>query len=151
MSFQEDVFDKNSLFGPNFAHFPLFPADMVIFLLTTVNTTSLTPEKVVQTWGKTQKVSFFTNIWKLPQIYRNMVSQGISSKKRDKKWKFWSFFDMIGMRTYCFDDISPDMHNKGGKSAKFCLFKMIILTKIVFLDLILPISRYFPQICSIFG
>ena len=81
MPFQDDEFDKNSLFGPYFAHFPLFPADMVIFLLMMVNTPSFTPEKVVQTWGETQKVSFFTNIWSLPQIYRNMVSQGISSKK----------------------------------------------------------------------
>ena len=125
---------------------------MVIFLLMTVNTPSFTPEQVVRTWGETQKVSFFTNIWSLPQIYRNMVSQGISSKKRDKKWKFWSFFDMIGVRTYCFDDFSSNVHYKGGKSAKFCLFKMIFfLTKIAFLDLILPISHYFLQIWSFFG
>ena len=123
MPFQNDYFDKNSLFGPYFAHFPLFPADMVIILLTTVNTTSFTPEKVVRTWGETQKVSFFTNIWSLPQIYRNMVSQVISSKKRDKKWKFWSFFDMIGVRTYCFDDISPNRHHKDEKVRNFAFSK----------------------------
>ena len=50
-----------------------------------------------------------------------------------------------GVRTYCFDDISSNMHYKGGKSAKFCLFKMIILTKIAFLDLILPISRRYDH------
>ena len=83
----------------------------------------------------------FTQIWCL---------RG-SAVKRDKKWKFWWFFDMIGVRTYCFDDISSNMHYKGGKSAKFCLFKMINLTKIAFLDLILPISRYFLQIWSFFG
>ena len=89
MPFQDDEFDKNSLFGPYFAHFLLFPADMVISLLKSVNTINFAPEKVVRTWSETHKVSFFTNIWSLPQIYPNMMSQGISSKKRDKKWKFW--------------------------------------------------------------
>ena len=71
--------------------------------------------------------------------------------KKDRKWKFWSFFlDIIGVRTCCFDDNSPNMHLKDEKSAKFCLFKMMNLTKIAFLDLILPISRYFPQIWSFF-
>ena len=67
--------------------------------------------------------------------------------KKDRKWKFWSFlFDIIGVRTCCFDDNSPNMHLKDEKSAKFRLFKMMNLTKIAFLDLILPISHYFPQI-----
>ena len=123
---------------------------MVISLLKSVNTINFAPEKVVRTWSETQKASFFTKIWLLPQKYQNIVSQGINSKKYDKKWKFWSFFDMIGVRNYCFDDISPNMHHKAEKSAKFCLFKMINLTKIAFLDLILPISRYFPQIWLFF-
>ena len=84
MPFQNDYFDKNSLFGPYFAHFPLFPADMVIFWVKTVNTFSFAPPKVVRAWIETQKVSFFTNIWSLPQIYPNMMSQGISSKKRQE-------------------------------------------------------------------
>ena len=42
--------------------------------------------------------------------------------------------------------LAQNMHHKDEKSVKFCLFKMINLTKIAFLDLILPISRYFPQI-----
>ena len=38
------------------------------------------------------------------------------------------------------------MQQKAEKSAKFCLFKMINLTKIACLDLILPISCYFPPV-----
>ena len=151
LPFQNHQFDKNSVFRPFFVNYPLLPADMINFLLSTVSAISFAPEKVVRTWGEPQKKSFFTNIWLLPQIYPNIVPKGISSKKRDNIWKFWSFFDMIGVRTYCFDDISPNMHHKDEKRVKFCLFKMINLTKIAFLDLILPISRYFPQICSIFG
>ena len=81
LPFQNDQFVKNSLFGPYFAHFLLFPADMVISLLKSVNTINFAPEKVVRTWSETQKASFFTKIWSLPQKYRNMVSQGINSKK----------------------------------------------------------------------
>ena len=106
-----------------------------------VNTPSFTPEKVVRTWGETQKVSFFTNIWSLPQIYRNMVSQGISSKKIDKKWKFWSFFDKIGVRTYCFDDISSNMHYKGGKKCKILPFQNDYFDKN---SLFGPYFAYFP-------
>ena len=58
------------------------------------------------------------------------------------------FLDIIGVRTCCFDDNSPNMHLKDEKSAQFRLFKMMNLTKIAFLDLILPISHYFPQIWS---
>ena len=124
MPFQNDYFDKNSLFGPYFAYFPLFPADMVIFLVKTVNTISFAPEKWSELRAKPKKCHFslifgrylkFTQIWCL---------RG-SAVKRDKKWKFWSFFDMIGVRTCCFDDNSPNMQQNAEKSAKFCLFKMI--------------------------
>ena len=40
------------------------------------------------------------------------------------------FLDIIGVRTCCFDDNSPNMHLKAEKSAKFCLFKMMNLTNI---------------------
>ena len=69
-----------------------------------------------------------------------------SVQKKTKNENFGNFFDMIGVRTCCFDDNNPNMQQKAEKSAKFCLFKMINLTKIAFLDLILPISHYFPQI-----
>ena len=42
------------------------------------------------------------------------------------------------------------MHHKGEKSGKFYLFKIINWTKIVFLGLFLSITRYYPQIWSIF-
>ena len=96
---------------------------MLIFWVKAVYTISFAPEKVVRTWSETQKVSFFTNIWSLPQIYPNMVPQGISSKKSDKKWKFWSFFDMVGVRTYCFNDISPNMHHKDEKKCEILPFQ----------------------------
>ena len=92
MPFQDDEFDKNSLFGPYFAHFQLFPADMVIFWVKTVNTFTVAPEKVVRAWSETQKVSFFTNIWSLPKIYPIMMSQGISSKKETRNGSFGHFF-----------------------------------------------------------
>ena len=59
LPFQDDEFDKNSLFGPYFAHFPLFPADMVIFLLMTVNTPSFTPEKSGANLGRNPKSVIF--------------------------------------------------------------------------------------------
>ena len=46
---QNFVFSRGCIFGPNFAHFPLFPADMLNFWLKTVNTISFAPKKVVQT------------------------------------------------------------------------------------------------------
>ena len=53
---------KIAFFGPYFAHFPLFPADMLIFWVKAVDAISFAPKKVVRTWSETQKVSFFTNI-----------------------------------------------------------------------------------------
>ena len=49
---------------------------MINFLLNTVSTINFALEKVVRTWGEPQKKSFFTNVWSLSQICRNMVSQG---------------------------------------------------------------------------
>ena len=76
LPFQNHQFNKNSVFGPFFVDYPLLPAHMINFLLNTVSTINFALEKVVRTWGEPQKKSFFTNIWSLSQICRNMVSQG---------------------------------------------------------------------------
>ena len=68
LPFQNHQFNKNSVFGPFFVDYPLFPAHMINFLLNTVSTISFAPEKVVRTWGEPQKKSFFTNIWSLSEI-----------------------------------------------------------------------------------
>ena len=83
----------------------------------------------------------------LPKNSRPKSQKMENSKNNEKRPKMEIlvfFLDIIGVRTCCFDDNSPNMHLKDEKSAKFCLFKMMNLTKIAFLDLILPISRYFP-------
>ena len=59
LPFQNHQFDKNSVFGPFFVDYPLLPADMINFLLSTVSAISFAPEKVVRTWGEPQKKSFF--------------------------------------------------------------------------------------------
>ena len=48
LPFQNDQFVKNSLFGPYFAHFLLFPADMLIFWVKAVDAISFAPKKVVR-------------------------------------------------------------------------------------------------------
>ena len=47
--------------------------------------------------------------------------------KKDRKWKFWSFFlDIIGVRTCCFDDNSPKMQHKDEKVQNFTISKSSI-------------------------
>ena len=54
-------------------------------------------------------------------LYRKTQGQNLKKiklKKQLKKTKngnFGNFFDMIGVRTCCFDDISPNMHHKDEK------------------------------------
>ena len=117
LPFQNHQLDKNSVLGPFFIDYPLLPAHMINFLLNTVSTINFALEKVVRTWGEPQKKSFFTNVWSLSQICRNMVSQGTKllgiSNDAQKAFR-WP--KIVGL-SYNFNHTCQIMHLKDKKVA----------------------------------